>query len=92
MPVELGKRVEAASVSLAKIARDSPIDLGDVCAQVDIACDRSGSAVAQWPVVYQEAVERALALAMTGLSTTPPPCTCRLSPQHAHQSSTRRRP
>lgn len=67
MPVELGKRVEAATVSLAKIAQDSQIDLGDVCAQVDIACDRSGSAVNQWPGVYQEAVERALALAMTGL-------------------------
>ncbi|MBO1765799.1 VWA domain-containing protein [Allobranchiibius sp. GilTou38] len=67
MAVELGKRVEAATVSLAKIAQDSPIDLGDVCVQVDIACDRSASAAAQWPGVYQEAVERALALAMTGL-------------------------
>lgn len=67
MPISMEKRVEAATVSLQKIAAESKIDLGDVSAQVTVSADRSGSAYGQWPDVYQEAIERALALTLTGL-------------------------
>lgn len=68
MTISLDKRTAAATVSLTKIANESAVDLGeDVCAQVDLAADRSYSAMSQWPDVYQEAIERALALTLTGL-------------------------
>jgi len=67
MSISLEKRVEAAAVSLQKIAADSKIDLGDVCAQVDVAIDYSGSMGGRYPHEVQEAVERMLALTLTGL-------------------------
>lgn len=67
MTISLEKRIDAATASLQRIAQESPIDLGDVCAQVDLAADRSGSARKQWPDMYEEAVERAVGLSMTGL-------------------------
>lgn len=67
MSISLEKRVEAAGLSLQKIAADSKIDLGDVCAQVDVAIDYSGSMGGRYPHEVQEALERMLALTLTGL-------------------------
>lgn len=62
------KRVETALVSLQKMADKASDDLGEVSAQVDAEIDHSGSMDELYRRgTVQEAVERALALSMTGL-------------------------
>lgn len=66
--VDLSKRIEAAGVSLQKMAEKSTVDLGDVTAQITAEIDFSGSMDGLYRRgTVQEAVERALALSMTGL-------------------------
>lgn len=68
--ISLTKRTEDATsalVSLLKKQADKGIDLGDLVAQVEIAVDFSGSMARRYPNEVQEAVERALALSLSGL-------------------------
>lgn len=70
MTVTLEKRTEQATASLVnllKTQQQKGIDLGDLTAQVEIAIDYSGSMSARYPDEVQEAVERALALSLSGL-------------------------
>lgn len=68
MGIELEKRIENVKISLAKVAEESPIDLGNVCAQVIIAVDFSGSMSGRYSKgEVQGVVERALALSLAGL-------------------------
>lgn len=76
MPVSLDKRTEDAQsslISLLKKEQSKGIDLGELCAQVEIAIDFSGSMAARYkgnagePGEVQTVVERALALSLTGL-------------------------
>jgi hypothetical protein len=73
MPVLLEKRVEAAVISLQKVAEKATEDLGDVSAQITLEVDASTSMTPFYRsdstgvCVVQEIVERCLALSMTGL-------------------------
>lgn len=76
MPVSLDKRTEDAQsslISLLKKEQSKGIDLGELCAQVEIAIDFSGSMAARYkgnagePGEVQTVVERALALSLAGL-------------------------
>jgi hypothetical protein len=66
--IDMQKRIETATVSLQKMAQRSPTDLGDVSAQITAEIDFSYSMEGFYRAgVVQTAVDRALALSLTGL-------------------------